>query len=51
MIAALGYGEDLNGRAAELYAALASANFDGMTPKVLVVGEKDLRALFSDRTA
>jgi hypothetical protein len=42
MIAAPGRGEDLDGPAAQPYAALTSTNFDGMTPKVLiVVGEKD----------
>jgi hypothetical protein len=50
MIAAPGRGEDLNGPAAQPYAALASTAFDGMTPKVLVVvGEKDWNPVFSDR--
>jgi dienelactone hydrolase len=50
MIAAAGRGEDLNGPAAQPYAALTSTNFDGMTPKVLVVvGEKDWHPFFSER--
>lgn len=50
MIAAPGWGEDMNGPAAQPYAALASTVFDGMTPKVLViVGEKDWHPFFSDR--
>ncbi|PYC63392.1 chlorophyllase [Micromonospora arborensis] len=50
MIAAPGCGEDLNGPAAQPYVALTSTNFDGMTPKVLiVVGEKDWHPFFSDR--
>lgn len=50
MIAAPGRGEDMNGPAAEPYAALTSTDFDGMTPKVLIVtGEKDWLAFFSDR--
>ncbi|MGC4748044.1 alpha/beta hydrolase family protein [Micromonospora sp. DT201] len=50
MIAAPGCGEDLNGLAAQPYVALTSTNFDGMTPKVLiVVGEKDWHPFFSNR--
>ncbi|GAA4510299.1 hypothetical protein GCM10023191_072750 [Actinoallomurus oryzae] len=50
MIAAPGRGEDLNGPAAQPYATLTTTNFDGMTPKVLiVVGEKDWHPFFSDR--
>jgi hypothetical protein len=49
MIAAPGRGEDLNGPAAEPYVALTSTAFGGMTPRVLVVGEKDWSPFFSDR--
>ncbi|MEV4220391.1 chlorophyllase [Nonomuraea sp. NPDC049725] len=50
MITAPGCGEDLNGPAAQLYTALTSTGFDGMTPKALiVVGEKDWNPFFSDR--
>lgn len=50
MIAAPGRGEDLNGPAAQPYAALTTTDFDGMTPEVLVVvGERDRHPFFSDR--
>ncbi|MEV4799428.1 hypothetical protein AB0K18_05375 [Nonomuraea sp. NPDC049421] len=37
MIAAPGRGEDMNGPAAQPYAALTTTGFSGMTPKVLAV--------------